>query len=134
VQGERDTDEAIARVNTYFAAIATAVGAPLAAAALAAPTAQAFLLLVFPCQLAIFALSGPINVAILRSAPPHVRAGAMAVAIFAIHALGDGWSPPLIGLVADACSMAVAMWAVPVVFAVAAIVWGRASRASGWLT
>jgi MFS family permease len=130
----RTTDEALAQVNVYLAALTTAVGAPLAAAALAAPTATVFLLLVFPCQVALFALSGPINVALLRSAPPYIRAGAMAIAILAIHALGDIWSPPLIGFVADVTSMNVAMWIVPAAFALAAIVWGRASRASGWLT
>ena len=44
----------------------------------------------------------------------------MALSIFAIHALGDLWSPPLIGLVADHAPMQVAMLAAPAVFALAA--------------
>ncbi|MCL2447752.1 MAG: MFS transporter, partial [Polyangiaceae bacterium] len=127
-------DEIIAQSNVSVTAWATALGAPLSALCLAAPTATAFLVLAFPCQVALFALNGPINVALLKSAPPSLRAGAMAVAIFAIHALGDLWSPPLIGRAADLTSMPVAMAMVPAVFGIAAIVWAAASRASGWLT
>jgi hypothetical protein len=82
----------------------------------------------------VFLLSGPINIALLRSAPPHLRASAMAVAIFSIHALGDLWSPPIIGLVADYAPMFLAMLAVPPFFALATIAWARAIRTSGWLT
>jgi hypothetical protein len=58
----------------------------------------------------------------------------MALAIFAIHALGDLWSPPLMGLVADHASMPVAMAGVPIGLVVAAFVWWRGAVASGWLT
>ncbi len=58
----------------------------------------------------------------------------MALCIFAIHALGDLWSPPIIGLVADYAPMRVAMFAGPVLFALAAAVWYRAARASARLT
>ncbi|MGD0675314.1 MAG: MFS transporter [Polyangiaceae bacterium] len=130
----RGTDEALARANMLLCAIGTALGAPLAAAAIGAATAPAFFAYALPCQIALFAVSGPINVALLRSASPGLRATAMAVAIFAIHALGDLWSPPAIGLVADHAPMQTAMYAVPLVFCAAAFVWGRTTRASGWLT
>ena len=58
-------------------------------------------------------MSGPINVALLRSAPPELQAGAMALSIFAIHALGDLWSPSLIGLAADHAPMQTAMMRLP---------------------
>ncbi len=127
-------DEIVARCNLRLTAWATGLGAPLAAASIASPSATMFFACAFPCQVALFASNGPINLAILRSAPPTLRAVAMSVAIFAIHALGDLWSPPLIGLVSDFTSMRTAMGAVPVVFAIGAIVWARASAASGWLT
>jgi MFS family permease len=131
---DRERDDAVARGNLFACAVSAAIGAPLAAIAIAAPTATGFFVAVLPCEIALFLASGPINVALLRSAPPHIRASAMALSIFAIHALGDFWSPPLIGLVADHAPMQVAMVAAPVVFAVAAIVWFRARRPSARLT
>jgi hypothetical protein len=41
--------------------------------------------------------TGPINVVIVSAVPAGVRAMAMAVSIFVIHALGDAISPPMIG-------------------------------------
>ena len=58
----------------------------------------------------------------------------MALSIFAIHALGDLWSPPLIGLVADHAPMQVAMFAGPAFFGLAAYVWFWTARASARLT
>lgn len=130
----RETDDAITRGNVVVTALAAALGAPLGAAAIMAVTANGFFALVLPCEIALFLLSGPINVALLRSAPPHLRASAMALSIFAIHALGDLWSPPLIGLVADHAPMQLALAACPGVFALAAIVWWRTARASARLT
>jgi MFS transporter, Spinster family, sphingosine-1-phosphate transporter len=132
--GPRVLDDAIARGNLEIPALGTAVGAPLAGIALAAGTASMFFKALFPAEVALFMLSGPINVAILRSAPPALRASAMALSIFAIHALGDLWSPPLIGLVADHAPMRAAMFAGPLVFALAAFVWFRTSRTSARLT
>ncbi len=131
---DRERDDAVARGNLFACAVSAAVGAPLAAIAIAAPTATGFFVAVLPCEIALFLASGPINVAILRSAPAQMRASAMALSILAIHALGDFWSPWLIGLVADHAPMQVAMVAAPLVFAVAAIVWFRALRPSARLT
>ena len=127
-------DAAAARDNVLVCALGTALGAPLAAAAISAGTVGGFYALLFPCEVALFASSGPINVALLRSVPSELRASAMALSIFAIHALGDLWSPPLIGLVADHAPMQLAMYAAPAVFAVAAFVWWRAARPPAWLT
>ena len=121
--GPRELDDAIARGNVSIPALGAALGAPLAGAAIAAATASMFFKMLLPTEIALFLMSGPINVAILRSAPPALRASAMALSIFAIHALGDLWSPPLIGLVADHAPMQLAMFAGPLVFAFAAIVW-----------
>jgi MFS family permease len=131
---ERAGDDVIARANAKVCAIACAVGTPLALAAICAPTAGAFFALALPCQIALFILSGPINVTLLRSAPLALRASAMAVCIFAIHAFGDLWSNPLIGLIADHAPMQTAMYAVPVAFLMAAIVWWRGALASARLT
>jgi MFS transporter, Spinster family, sphingosine-1-phosphate transporter len=130
----RELDDAIARGNLEIPALGTAIGAPLAGIAIAAGSASMFFKSLFPAEVALFMLSGPINVAILRSSPPALRASAMALSIFAIHALGDLWSPPLIGLVSDHAPMQAAMYAGPLVFALAAFVWFRASRTSARLT
>jgi len=131
---EDQLDAAVTRGNLLACQIAMAIGAPLAALAIWAPTSNGFFMALLPCETAVFLLSGPINVAILRSAPPAMRASAMALAIFAIHALGDFWSPPLIGLVADHTTMKIAIAAAPLVFALAAIVWRKGRSASVGLT
>ncbi len=130
----REMDDAIARGNLEIPALGSAIGAPLAAIAIAAFTASQFFIAVFPAEIALFLLSGPINVTLLRSSPPAMRASAMALSIFAIHAMGDLWSPPLIGLAADHAPMQVAMFAGPALFGLAAVVWYRTARASARLT
>ncbi|MGD0523727.1 MAG: MFS transporter [Polyangiaceae bacterium] len=124
-------DALIARGNLTVSAIATGLGAPLAAAALGASTGNLFFAIVLPCQIALFIPGGPFNVAILRSVPPALRASAMALSIFASHLLGDLWSPPLIGLVADHAPMAWAMLAVPITFALASFIWWRGRATVG---
>ncbi len=126
-RAERD-DAATARHNVLVCAVSTGLGAPLAAAAISAGTTGWFYALLLPCEIALFVGSGPINVALLRSVPPALRASAMALSIFAIHALGDLWSPPLIGVVADHAPMQLAMYACPAFFALAALLWTQASR------
>lgn len=125
-----EADLAAARGCVDVCALSAGLGAPLAAAAILATTATGFLGRVFPCEIGLFLLSGPVNMALLRSVPTELRASAMALSIFAIHLLGDLWSPPLIGLMTDHSSRQDAMLGVPLLFAVAAIVWwgGRPNR------
>ena len=122
----RTDDESVARAALRVCLLSAGLGAPLAAAAIAAKTATGFYALVFPCEIAIFLNNGPFNVAILRSVPSGLRASAMAASIFASHLLGDLWSPPLIGFAAEHAPMAYAMLLVPIAFAVGAFVWWRA--------
>ena len=121
----RQADAETARANLTVCALSAGLGAPLAAAAIAAPTSLGFFVSVAAAEVALFLSSGPMNVAMLRSVPGGLRASAMALGIFAIHLLGDLWSPPLIGLVADHAPMIWAMMAAPLVFALAAFVWHR---------
>jgi len=130
----REMDDAVARGNVNIVALGTAIAVPLSAFAIAAGTAPHFFMAVFPAEIGLFLLSGPINVALLRSSPPELRARAMALSIFAIHALGDLWSPPLIGLAADHAPMQVAMFTGPAIFALAAYLWFWTARASARLT
>jgi MFS family permease len=128
-----EADDPTVRANLVVCALSAGLGVPLAAAAIAAPTSGAFFAFVLPCEIALFLCTGPANVALLRSVPPGLRASGMAMSIFAIHLLGDLWSPMLIGEVADRAPMTWAMMAAPAVFAIAALVWlltasGRSSR------
>jgi MFS family permease len=136
----RAIDDVTARGNLDVPILGSLIGAPLAALAIACSSAAAFFGANLPAEVALFLSSGPINVAILRSSPPALRASAMAISIFAIHALGDLWSPWLIGLVADAgggsaSTLQLAMFiAVPLVFGLSALVWWRAVSRSRRLT
>jgi len=127
----RTEDDSIARGNLTVCALATGLGAPLAAAAIGATTGNAFFAIMLPCEIALFVPGGPFNVAILRSVPPEMRASAMALSIFASHLLGDLWSPWLIGAVSMATPMAWAMLVCPVTYALAAFVWWRGRSSVG---
>ena len=54
----------------------------------------------------IFLGTGPLNAAIVNSVPATIRATAIAVELFLIHALGDTPSPWLIGIVSDRSTLA----------------------------
>jgi MFS family permease len=92
------------------------------------PTAWVFMFL------AIFGLmlnTGPTNTIIANVTPAPVRATAYAVNIFAIHALGDAISPPLIGYISDKSgSMNTAFLLVGGSIIISGIIWLIASR---WL-
>lgn len=128
--GPSGADRAAAVGSLEICAVSAALGAPLAAAALLAPTATGFFAWAFVCEAALFLSSGPVNIALLRSVPAALGASAMALAIFSIHLFGDLWSPPLIGWVADRAPIMWAMMGVPVANVVAAVVWWRGRGAS----
>jgi len=54
----------------------------------------------------IFLSTGPLNTAIVNAVPASVRATAIAIELFLIHALGDTPSPRLIGMVSDHSTLA----------------------------
>ncbi len=104
-------------------AIASALGAPFALACLLAPTSTGFFVMIFVCEAALFLSTSPINAALLMSVPAGIRTSAMAVSIFAIHLLGDLWSPPLVGVIADQSSMQHAMLLLPLAILLSSVVW-----------
>ena len=105
-------------------AMASLLGAPLAAVALFSPTATGFFIFIFLTEAAIFLGNSPINAALLGSVPPHLRASAMALSIFAIHLLGDLWSPPLVGALADVLhSRPLGMLVLPLAIAGSGLIW-----------
>jgi len=63
---------------------------------------------------AVFALligTGPSNTAVVNSVNAGIRSTALAVNTFVIHALGDAFSPTMIGWISDRTSLQTAFWA-----------------------
>jgi MFS family permease len=104
-------------------AIGVAFAFPLAAIAFVMPTAIPFFVFVGLAEIGLFLSASPINAIMLRSSPIFLRASAMAVGIFAIHLLGDLWSPTLVGQLADHMPMVYAMMALPFGFLLATVTW-----------
>ena len=77
----------------------------------------------------IFLGTGPLNAAIVNSVPASVRATAIAVELFLIHALGDTPSPWLIGVVSDRSNLAMGLGCTLVTMVLAAILLFRGGRA-----
>ncbi len=100
-------------------------GAPFAVACLLSGSATGFFAFIFVSCTFLFLSTSPINAALLQSVPAHLRASAMALSIFAIHLLGDLWSPPLVGAIADKTTMQVGMFVLPVAILVSGVVWFR---------
>jgi len=122
------------RVCAWSSIVAT----PFALAAIFAPSAPLFFILLGIAELAIFTSVAPTNAAVLGSVSPALRATAMAASIFAIHLFGDLVSPPLIGGISDAfgdaatsCSgakgLTFGMYMLPAALALSAALWWRGS-------
>jgi MFS family permease len=56
---------------------------------------------IFAAEALMFINTGPCNAIIANVVQPNLRAAAFAISVFAIHFLGDIWSPWLIGKTAD---------------------------------
>jgi MFS transporter, Spinster family, sphingosine-1-phosphate transporter len=126
------------QAGLHVCAWSSIVAAPVALAAVFAGSAAAFLAALAICELAIFASVAPINAAVMRTVPTHLRARAMAASIFAIHLFGDLISPPVIGGLSDhfgddhafcsgARGLQLGMYLLPAAIAVSALFWWRAS-------
>jgi MFS family permease len=112
-----------ANAQLRVCAIGVAIAAPMAALAFVMPDATPFFACVMLCEIGLFMSASPINAIMLRTTPVHMRASAMAIGIFAIHLLGDLWSPPLVGLALDTLPIVPAMMALPIAFALGAFTW-----------
>ena len=76
-------------------------GAPVSVVALTSREPVIFLPAIFLAEFFLFLNTGPLNAVVLGCVPAQIRATAMAVNIFFIHALGDAISPPIIGMLSD---------------------------------
>jgi MFS transporter, Spinster family, sphingosine-1-phosphate transporter len=112
----------------WLSAIATLVAAPLVWMALTVTSHSTYLACMVAAQLCLFLSTGPINAAIVNLVMANERASAIALGVFAIHLLGDALSPPLIGALSDAFSLAQGVTVVPVAVLVGGCVWVWAAR------
>ncbi len=113
----------------WISAMATALAAPLVWIALTAQSQTVYLVFMVAAQLCLFLSTGPINAATINLVGAGERSTAIALEVFAIHLLGDALSPPLIGALSDAFSLAQAVKIVPVAVVLSAAVWAFAARA-----
>jgi hypothetical protein len=113
----------------WISAISTAVAAPLVWVALTAQSQTVYLVFMVAAQLCLFLSTGPINAATINLVGAGERATAIALQVFVIHLLGDALSPPLIGALSDAYSLAQAVKIVPAAVVVSGVVWALAARA-----
>jgi MFS transporter, Spinster family, sphingosine-1-phosphate transporter len=113
----------VRRGNLWVSGVATLLAAPLAYAAFVTRDPTGFWVCLAVAEVLVFISTGPINVEIVSDVPPMMRAAAMALSIFAIHALGDVVSPPLIGYVSDHSSLGSAVLIIPAAVVVAGAVW-----------
>lgn len=99
----------------WLSGLCTLAGAPVAVLALASRDATVFVPAIFVAECLLFVNTGPLNAVLLGCVGVEIRATAMAVNIFLIHACGDAISPLLIGALSDrvglfrACLIAPAM-------------------------
>jgi MFS transporter, Spinster family, sphingosine-1-phosphate transporter len=113
----------------WFSGVVTLLAVPFAIVALTGAAASVYYPGIILAQLLLFMSTGPINAAIVNIVSPLERASAMALSMFAIHLLGDGPSPVLIGRLSDVSSLGHAVLVVPVAIAVGGLIWLAAARA-----
>ena len=116
------------RAYLIVSAAATLIAAPFVWFALTAASSTTYLVCMVIAQLLLFLSTGPINTSIVNLVVPTQRASAVALEIFAIHALGDALSPFLIGAVSDASTLAQAVKIVPVAVVISGLLWTWAAH------
>ena len=97
------------------------IGAPFAAWAILAHALIPCLCAIFVAEFFLFLNTGPLNTVILNVTPPAVRAMAFAVNIFFIHALGDAFSPSILGWLSDQWGLRSALLITPLAMLLAGL-------------
>lgn len=97
------------------------IGTPFAVWAILAPEIIGCMSAIFLAEFFLFLNTGPLNTVIINVTSPAVRAMAFAVNIFFIHALGDAFSPTVIGWLSDQWGLRSALLITPGVMVVAGL-------------
>jgi MFS family permease len=107
----------------WVSGIATLLAAPLTFLGLTLQDKTAYLTFIVIAEVLIFMSTGPVNSAIVNAVSPLERATAVGLSVFVMHFLGDIPSPPLIGAISDASSLAQGILIVPVAILAAGLIW-----------
>jgi hypothetical protein len=82
----------------------------------------------FLAEFCLFLSTGPINAAIVNSVAAPIRATAISLNLFVIHALGDSFSPGLIGRISDATNLRIGLGATLVSLVLSGVILFGGSR------
>jgi MFS family permease len=96
------------------------LGTPITIYALSTPSVQGCLSAMFFAEFFLFLNTGPLNTVIMNVTRPDMRAMAVAVNIFVIHALGDAVSPTILGWLSDLWGLRNALLITPAAILLAA--------------
>jgi MFS transporter, Spinster family, sphingosine-1-phosphate transporter len=100
---------------------------PFAAAVFFGPP-SIFIAGAFFAEFFLFLGTGPLNAAIVNSVAAPIRATAISVNLFVIHALGDAFSPHLIGRVSDATNLRIGLGITLITLAISGLILFRGAR------
>ncbi len=97
--------------SAYFlvSGIGILLSVPAIFLVLLADSPRIYWVAVFLAEFFLFLNTGPANAIILNITLPNMRAGAFAMNIFLIHALGDIISPPIVGAISDATNLKIGL-------------------------
>ncbi len=110
------------RGHFLVSAIGMLLGTPFAIVAFLSESVRLVYAAVFVAEVLLFLNTGPLNAVLVNVTRPEVRATAVSVHIFVIHALGDVISPPLIGRLSDVAGLRAAVMLTPAAMALAGLV------------
>jgi MFS transporter, Spinster family, sphingosine-1-phosphate transporter len=85
----------------WVSALSVFVAVPVAFGAFLVPNRAGSMACLGTAMFLLFLSTGPVNTLIIETVPVNLRASAMALSIFTIHAFGDIWSPEIVGRLSD---------------------------------
>lgn len=109
----------------WVLALSAVAAAPIGFAAFTLPNLFAAKCALTAAMFFLFLSTGPLNTLILETVPVGMRAAAVAMSIFSIHAFGDLWSPGIVGWLSDEWHdlQRAVLWTLPGALVVSAAFW-----------
>ena len=111
----------------WVCGVSMILAAPVALVAFTNTNKTVYFTAIVIAEVLVFASTGPVNSAIVNLVAPSERATAVALSILIIHLLGDVPSPPLIGIISDATSLAKAFLIIPLAILISGVIWSVAA-------
>jgi hypothetical protein len=82
----------------------------------------------FVTEFFLFLNTGPLNAAIVNSVSAPVRATAISLNLFCIHAFGDTFSPQIIGAISDRSNLRIGLGATLIFLVISALILRMGAR------